>query len=194
MAFLGIKIPDELANLLSDIDVPGNKELKDNLHITFLMLSSEPIDIKDVSEIIKVTYNIFSKIEPFFVSFDKLTNFPKGDKGYPIILTISSKKFEQIHKKLWTACEEAGIDFSKKFKNFRPHITLSYSDKPIKETNISELGFTVTEFVLWGGSKDKKLVDVTFPLELKSLAHNNLFNIIKMAEKFNFILHKKQLN
>lgn len=188
MAFLGVEVPTELAELLSIIDVPGTKENINELHITFLYFTPNALEPKEIGKIIEITNKVISNYKPFFVSFDMIESFPKGNDGYPIIIPINSKEFKKIYYALFKEFEKAKIDFSKKFKIFRPHITLSYNDKPFKK-KISELGFTITKFKLKGGAIGEDGITSNIPLNINEASHK-YFELIKMSEKIEWLVNQ----
>lgn len=187
MAFLGIKIPFDLAQLLHKIEVPGVKEPLENLHITLLHFTTSALPVAEVGKMIEIAYDVISDMNPFSIEFGVIDSFPKGDKDYPIILPITSKDLAKMHSNLKKEFDKAKLDFSKKFKTFRPHITLSYSETPVKKKKIETLSFTVTEVTLWAGGREEEGVEVKIPLKMESLAYIEMIQLNKMAEKLEFL-------
>jgi 2'-5' RNA ligase len=165
MAFLGIKVPHPTARLLSGIDVPGTKEGTAELHITILCFE-ENWPISEISKALESTYEVVSKIKPFLVTVDSVGCFPKREnKPCPIIAKVSSKELHDLNKKLRKKFDKDGIEYSKTFKDYKPHITLSYADKEIDEFKIDNMDFSVPEIVLWGGDHGDDRIFITFPLQ-----------------------------
>lgn len=165
MAFLGIKVPHPTARLLSGIDIPGIKEGTAELHITILCFE-ENWAISEISKALESTYEVVSKIKPFLVTVDSVGCFPKKeDKPCPIIAKVSSKELHDLNKKLRKKFDKDGIEYSKTFKDYKPHITLSYSDKEVDEFKIDNMDFSVPEIVLWGGDHGDDRIFITFPLQ-----------------------------
>lgn len=57
------------------------------------------------------------------------------------------------------------IEFSKTFKDFKPHITLAYADDEIDECKIDKVECVINELVLWGGDHGDDRIFITFPLK-----------------------------
>jgi 2'-5' RNA ligase len=165
MSFLGLKIPHETARLLGEIDVPGKREGAAELHVTILFLG-ESIPIEMLARAIVATYKVTSVTLPFIVSTSRVTSFPPGDDGTPIICSIQSQELHTLHDKLARSLEAHGVPFSKKFPIYAPHVTLAYADEAIEDRPLPTVEWGAHELVLWGGdSNDNRLV-VSFPLTL----------------------------
>jgi len=124
---------------LWSIPVPGEK-VRDS-HITIVNFGDD-MSQSDIAIAMVETFRVVSKMPPFKVYIDTLTSFPKGDKGYPIIVEVDSAGVHELHDKLLTRFDNAGIEYSRKFPKFKPHVTLSYSDTPVQETGIKTCSWT----------------------------------------------------
>lgn len=165
MAFLGIKVPHPTARLLSGIDIPGEKEGTAELHITILCFE-ENWPISEISKALESTYEVISKVKPFLVKVDSIGCFPKReDKPCPIIAKVESKDLHKLCDELKKKFDKDEIEYSKTFKDYKPHITLSYDDKEIDEFKIDNVEFSVPEIVLWGGDHGDDRIFITFPLQ-----------------------------
>jgi len=167
MSFIGIRVPHETARLLHEIDVPGEKEDSAQLHITLLYLGKN-IPIKELAKAMVATFEVTDATCPFWVKTTSVSSFPV-DEGYPhpIIAPIQSPKLFELHKFLKRALDKSGIEYNKKFKLYRPHVTLSFNDAAIKKTKIEPIEWPIQEVVLWGGEDGDNRVFTTFPLEIK---------------------------
>lgn len=166
MAFLGIRVPAEVGRLLKGIEVPGEKEGTSELHITLLCFEDN-WPITEIAKALEATYDIISKITPFLVKAKKVSCFPKRE-NHPvaIIAKIDSDELQDLHKKLGKEFDKCEIDYSKRFKDYKPHITLSYADKEMDEFKIDPIiEFSVSEIVLWGGDHGDDRIFITFPLK-----------------------------
>jgi 2'-5' RNA ligase len=165
MAFLGIRIPHETGRLLSGIDVPGEKEGTSELHITILCFE-ENWPISEIAKALEATYEVVSKMKPFLVKVDSVGCFPKReDNPCPIIAKVKSEALHELNKKLKKEFDKSGVEYSKLFKDYKPHITLSYADKEIDEFKIDNMEFSISEIVLWGGDHGDDRIFITFPLK-----------------------------
>jgi 2'-5' RNA ligase len=166
MAFLGIRAPHEAARLIHEIDVPGEKEDSAHLHITLLYLGKD-VPVEELARAMIATYSVTKETSPFWVSLNCVNYFPVPDGvPFPIIAPVVSPKLHELRKNLTKTFGRAKIDYDKKFKLYKPHVTLSFNEESIKKTKIEPIEWSVQELVLWGGSNGDNRVFVTFPLEL----------------------------
>lgn len=167
MSFIGIRVPHETARLLHDIEVPGEKEDTAQLHITLLYLGQN-VPIKEIAKAMIATYEVTQNISPFWVKSTSVSCFPveEGDPC-PIIAPIQSPKLLELHKFLKKSFDKMNVEYSKKFKIYHPHVTLSFNDTGIKKTKIEPIEWSVQEIVLWGGEDGDDRIFTTFPLEIK---------------------------
>jgi 2'-5' RNA ligase len=166
MSFLGIRIQPDVARLVRDIDIPGIKSDSAQLHITLLHLGKE-VPIKHIAKAMTATFGITSKTEPFWAKITSVNYFePLENKPYPIIAPVISSELMKMQKSLKRAFNKARIDYSKNFKDYNPHITLSLHNEPINKTKIEPIEWTIQEIVLWGGDDGDEKCSVIFPLEI----------------------------
>lgn len=186
MAFLGIRVPNEVGRLIAGLDVPGEKETASEYHITILCFEDN-WPISEISKATEAAYEVVSEFKPFLVKTSKVSHFPSHNDGpIPIIAPIDSKELHEFHKKLCKAFDKAKIDYKKTFKEFKPHITLAYSEGKHDDFKIEpKLEFSVNEVVLWGGDHADDRIFITFPLkgpERKS-KHAVLLQTVEVFEK-----------
>lgn len=164
MAFLGIRIPHETGRLLTNIEVPGETVAPSEMHITLLHFE-ENWPITEIAKALEVTYDVVSHCKPFIAMTDRVICFPKHEDKAAIVAKIKSAELHEMRDKLAREFDKAKIDFSKTFKDFNPHITLSYNDKEIDDFDIDPVEFSVQELVLWGGDHGDDRIFITFPLK-----------------------------
>lgn len=169
MAILGIVVPHEAARLLNGLDVPGQRESTDRMHIT-LFYFGEGLDIEVLTQIIGVTYGVTKDTKPFTVRTNRVASFPKGDDGVPIICPIESDALHDLRDKIKTVYEVAGVDFSNKFPEYHPHATLAYAEEEgFAEQRIPTVEWGAHELVLWGGDNGDDVLIAHFPFALGDL-------------------------
>lgn len=164
MAFLGIRVPHETARLLTGLEVPGKNTAASEMHITILCFE-ENWPITEIAKALETTYDSVSKIKPFRVVIDEVTCFPKRDDKSAIIAPVKAAELHELHDKLAKEFDKEKIDFSKIFKDYKPHVTLSYNDEEIDSFEIDPVEFMVQELVLWGGDHGDDRIFITFPLK-----------------------------
>lgn len=176
MAFLGLRVPLEAARLLSEVPETakyGTPEPLDRFHVTLLVLGD--IAIEDVAKAIEPIFEVASETRPFAVATSHVTTFPPGET-VPIIGLIDSPDLHALRQRLADALDEAEVDYSKKFREYRPHVTLGYSADPLVHADNAinvhlpvPIAWGAHELVLWGGDSDNQVVTkliVTFPFSL----------------------------
>jgi 2'-5' RNA ligase len=185
MAFLGIKVPVETGRLLKGIDVPGESESPSEYHITLLCFEDN-WKISEVSRSLEATYDVISEIKPFLVKTELVTSFPKREgKPIPIIAKVESKDLHDLREKLAKKFDKEKIEFSKVFKDFKPHITLAYDGENDKfeDLKIDPVEFSVQEIVLWAGDHGDDRLFITFPLQGPTSSKKSSF-LLQKANMF----------
>jgi 2'-5' RNA ligase len=164
MAFLGIRVPTTVGKQLSKIDVPGEKSSTSELHITLLYFGKQ-WPVSEISKALEACYEVTSKFNPFFAKLTKVTSFSKlpNDK-FPVISKVESEELHHLRTMLANKFDEEKIEFSKTYKDFNPHVTLSYSDTAPEEIEFSPVEFAIEEVILWGGDHGEDRIFVTLPL------------------------------
>ncbi len=184
MALIGISIAHPTSRLLSSIDVPGESEDSNNHHITILHFEGE-LPIKTVSKIMKNVFDVTSKFPPFLITINKVSCFPKRENNpCAIIAKIECKELHNLHNQLKKSLDHDNIEYSKTFKEYKPHITLSYADKEIKELSIDPIEFAVQEIKLWAGSNGDDRLSITFPLKPPSVKNAMTLHKADLLYKF----------
>lgn len=163
MAFLGIRIPHETGRLLSGIDLPGDKTAPSDMHITILHFEENwPID--EIARALEATYDVVSDVKPFIAMTEEVTCF-EGKEQAAIVALVKAAELHELHDKLAKEFDKCKIEYSKTFKDYKPHITLSYDKDKIDDFNIDPVEFSVAEIVLWGGDHGDDRIFITFPLK-----------------------------
>lgn len=163
MAFLAIEIPKLLAAKLSKIDLPGKKERQDTLHIT-LFYFSDNYPLNDLVKALKTTLKITSETEAFAALIEKVSHFP-SDEEIPIIVPVQSNELHYFREGLAMAFDKANVPYSKKFKDYNPHITLSYAEKVIDDFGIEKEEFQIDKITLFGGDNYDDKISIDFALK-----------------------------
>ena len=168
MSFLGIAVPHEISRLLASVDVPGDPKPTSSYHIT-LFYMGDNVPIEKLSGALPAIYEVVSRTPPFTVETSEITSFPpKPDGTVPVIARIVSNDLLRLRAELKEAFDAAGVEYSKTFPDYRPHVSLAMLEGGERPTDIPirKVEWGVGEIVLWGGDyEDDKLI-VTFPLVL----------------------------
>jgi 2'-5' RNA ligase len=155
MAMIAIPVPAEVSSLLKSMKIPGSRDASD--HITLFYLGDN-IDIKTINKCLKACLKITEKTKPFLVNIEKCTNFPEGKHGFPIICPVENKEIFKLHEKLTKVLDRNKVEYSKKFPEFKPHLTLSYHNEELPEQNFSRICWQVRSISIYGGDSGKERI------------------------------------
>jgi 2'-5' RNA ligase len=86
---------------------------------------------------------------------------------------------EALRKKL----DKSGIEYSKKFPEFKPHVTLSYHKEKVKDKKFDKISFEIDSVAIYGGDsgKEKIYVECKFGKNIKKKSCDYL---LKKCEEF----------
>lgn len=177
MAILGIHCPRDGARIFSQIEVMGDREPLGHQHITLLHLGDD-VPIETLAKAVVAVYGVTSKTKPFTVQTSRVTSFPPHpDEGtVPIICPIVSDALHAMHGRLKASLDKAGVEYSKKFPEYKPHVTLSYVKDPLvfadhaADKDIPGIEWGVADIVLWGGNEGDQRFSANFPLTIGKTA------------------------
>ncbi len=155
------------------------------MHITLLHFGDN-WPISEISKSIEATYEVVSDTQPFLVTMKKATHFPKNPEGVAaIIAPVESKELHKLRSDLAKIFDKEDIEFSKNFKDYKPHITLAYAEEEPDDVEVHPVEFVVQEVVLWGGDHGDDRIFVTFPLAGPEKTKNAV--LLQKIEVFNKI-------
>lgn len=152
-----------MGRLFQQVDVPGERDPSD--HITMFYLG-DGVPLDRLMKIIPILYKLCAKTDPFKVSCKRITTFPKGKKGWPVIGQVQSKEIQSLWTKIKSALEQNNIKYDKTYSEYNPHVTLSYSKKKPKNISFPKLEWTVGEISLYGGDEHDERLFVNFPFSI----------------------------
>lgn len=164
--WIGITVPHEAAQLLANIDVPGTKEPPNKLHTTMIYMGESSLD--EFCQAIEAVYGVAGSTQPFSLRTNLVTCFDKGDDGYPIICQVESLALHAFRAKVADALDAKNVRFSKKFPEYKPHVSLAFSDEPINNLELPTLEWGAYSVTMWLGHNGQKLaVEIPFTFEGK---------------------------
>ncbi len=163
MAMLAIPLSRDISRLFTQVDVPGVRDPSD--HITLFFLGKET-SIDTIGKLVPVIHQVTSELRPFLVSCKRITTFPKGDNGYPVIAQLQAPQLQEIREKVKRIFDRKGIKYDDTYADFSPHVTLSYSKKKPKNISFPKIQWQINELALYGGDDHDERVYVNFPFSL----------------------------
>jgi 2'-5' RNA ligase len=168
MALLSLQVPHEVSRVLGSIKVPGTQEPRDSHHVTLLYLGKD-IPIDTVSKALVVAYRVAEITTPVPLAIERVSSFPKGDDGVPIIGLVSSPELHQLWEALCSAFDNSGVEYSKKFSIYKPHVTLAYNNESLeRDLDVGPIDWVAYEMTLWSGNSGDDAVTVTIPFSFPS--------------------------
>lgn len=164
MSFFGLKISHECARLLGSIEVPGDKVPLDQMHVTVVCIGDNT-PITTIAKAITSVYKTTSKQTPFTLKVTKIKSFPNNTSdGYPIIAPVYSPELHEFRKNITLSLDKAGVEYSKKYPEYKPHVTLAYSKEPFGSISLENpIEWAAHEATLWGDDHGDGKINANFP-------------------------------
>lgn len=161
MTMLSVPIPQNISNLLQEIEVPGQIAVKDKSdHLTLFFF--EEFNMDDVLKIIPLISEVVKEIKSFNMSVDSYTTFPsEGD--VPVICKVKNKDIIKMREKIKKVLDKNDIKYSTKYKDFNAHITLEYNKEKVKDCKFNEIIWPVNNIALYCGDSNNQTLYVEFP-------------------------------
>ena len=166
MAALMFAVPEETARILKELDVPeGTPEAHSHITVAYL---GDDVPIDTIGDLLPVLYDVTSRTVPFSASTSRITTFPAGNDGVPVIAAVDSPELHAFRAELCAAMDSAGISYSKKFPIFKPHVTVTYAKDVDTEYELTfpAISWPCHELLLWGSNRGTGRLVVKFPLSL----------------------------
>lgn len=163
---IGIKIPEATARVLAEIPVDG--EPSAHPHITILNLGDD-VPIPTLADMMVAAYDVAAKHSPFTVRTSLVSSFPSED-SVPIIARIESDELHDLWNDLRNAFDQVDLEYSKKFPNFSPHVTLAWADEQPEDQRIPTIEWGAHELCIWGGNSGEGRVLIHMPFSIMNRA------------------------
>lgn len=174
MAFIGLRVPADAARLLESHDVPGDRLSASDMHVTILYLG-KGVPILALAKAMVASFGVASRTPPISLVVDRVTNFPVGNDGWPLICRLSSPELQNLNADLKAEFTRLGLPFNNKWPDFKPHVTMSYLRDPQPDGFVFDsplpgpLPFVVHELTIWGGDDGDGRIHVNIPFVLSPI-------------------------
>ncbi len=171
MAFIGLRVPADAARLLESHDVPGERLSASDMHVTILYLGKS-VPVVELAKAMVAAFGVAMRTSPLSLSVDRVTNFPVGDDGWPLICRLESPELQRLNTDLRAEFARLGLPFNNKWPDYKPHVTMSYLKEPQPEGFVFDsplpgpLPFTVHELTIWGGDDGDGRIHINIPFVL----------------------------
>lgn len=182
MSFIGLKAPHEVGRLLHAVDVPGSKLPITEYHVTLLYLGKD-VPIEVIGKAIVAAADVAAGAKPFRCTLTHATSFPENEDGVPIICPVTSPELHDLNTTLKAAFDAAGVEYSKRYPEYKPHLTLSYADEAVEDQDFGPLEWSAYEMVLWGGDAGDERLATNFPFAMPPRVATTQ-NLVRMLNRF----------
>lgn len=127
MAMVAIRVPAEAARLLSAVAgaLPGDSQAASEMHVTLLYLGDD-VPMEQLARVMVACYAVTRKTAPFTMTVSEVASFDPGGNGTPVILPVQSPELHELQGNLRQELDRSGVDYDKKWPEYKPHVTLSY--------------------------------------------------------------------
>ena len=182
MAFMGISLPSEICQLFHEVDVPGVRVPKHTHHVTLLYLGKET-PLPDICKAIELAAPVMQRTAPLRLSAARVESFQENpDDGYPLIARVDSEGLHALQAELKSALKTGGVQFSDKWPEYKPHVTLAYAKEPMAEMKLDPaIEWTVAETVMWAGDNNDDRFVVRFSLPRAPRYESKMGSLIASA-------------
>lgn len=165
MAFIGIKVPSDTTKKFLAVEAPGERSGPDEMHITLIYLGKST-SLANIIRSVAVVASMAQNTRPFPVGCAIRTCFPENpDDGFPVIARVQSPTLAKFREELINQIEAAGVEYVNKYPDFKPHVTLSYSDTSCENMGFTPIMWTVDTVNIWGGEEMDDRVITSVELE-----------------------------
>lgn len=187
MAMIAVPLSQETSRLFREIEIDGHRDVSD--HITLFYLGDE-VKINTILDIIPILYEVTSGMRPFEATCSRITTFPKGKNGYPVIGEIKCDLLHELREKVKKLLDKNKIDYDNTFPDYKPHLTLAYCKKKPKNIKLPiKTKIPINQIAIYGGDNADAKIFVNFPFSLgveKSAADQ----ILELSCKFSEMIKK----
>lgn len=164
MAFSGLPVSEEARAQLSAIKVDGELQDPTTFHITALYLGKK-VPVDTVMSAIRACHDFCQTQKPFEVQTSLVTSFPANpEDGIPVIAKVVSPELMKFREGLKQAVIASGVPFDDKYPEYKPHVTLAYSDNPVTDQKITPVAWTIDHMIMWCGDRSADGMTVEIPL------------------------------
>lgn len=182
MAFMGISLSSEVSQLLHEVSVPGTRVAKGSHHITLLYFGKQT-PLVEICRAIEIVAPIMQRTQPLQLTTSRVEAFGENpDDGYPIIARVDSEALHGLQGQLKSALKQRGVEFSDKWPEYKPHVTLSYAGKAMEPMTLEpSIDWTASETVMWAGDNNDDRFVVRFSLPRAPRYESKMSRLIESA-------------
>lgn len=161
MAMLSIKVPKHISETLYELVRIGDKSYPEEMHITLFCFDGE-LSINKVLLITNICYEVCQNVKQFMAGSCVVTSFPKNGNS-PVIARVISPGLHELRRTLEEKFNKHGVEYSKKFPDFKPHVTLTYTDKLFENIKFDTVKWNVNGLLINAGYGVEDVMTVNIP-------------------------------
>ena len=170
---LAIPIPQDISRLFQEFDLDIERDPSN--HITIFYFGDD-LPISKILKMIPVIFDITNNMKPFTASASSYSFFD-SDEMYPVICPVKSKELIDFRSELKRAFDKKKIKYDTKFPEYKPHITLGFSnEKPEKDKKFPKVEFTISQVALYAGDTADTRLFVNFPFTINKMSKIDLLS------------------
>lgn len=103
----------------------------DDYHLTLLYFPE--ISDDNFKLLFAFLESLLPLVDPVQARGYEISAFPRGDTGVPVILHCeATSQLKVLRETMVQFCSQHGIEFSKKYPKWQPHVTLAYSQDDVE--------------------------------------------------------------
>jgi len=153
VAFIGLRLPSIAATNLSEIQVPGDAIPMKEMHVTLAFLG-EKVPIESVFRSMVCCYMAAKEFKPFDLTAAPVMSFSPDPEGrIPVIARLVTPALFALRERVVELLEKNGVEYSKRHPQYKPHVTLSYAQEPVKLQVIKPVRWGAEWMTVWGGEE-----------------------------------------
>lgn len=153
MAYISFTVPAEAASELSRLYTVGDLTAPEDMHVTLAFLSKQTPP-SQVLRAIAACHVVASTTAPVLMHAALLTSFPPNPEyreGVPVIVRVVSDALHSFRARLVAELEKFGVEYSRKFPEYKPHVTLSHGPEKVEPRKVGPVSWTGSHVMVWGG-------------------------------------------
>lgn len=171
MAMIAMRVPDDTAFMLENVGPPGDNHAASDMHVTVLYLGDN-VSAPRLGLAMVAVQEVAAMTTPFLLSVNRVDSFPTNDGGnVPIIAPVDSPPLHQMQAAIKAAMNKHGVWYSDKYPEYRPHVTLSYSNETKATGSLqSPLMWGAYGVDVYGGNEGMEGIFIHVPFGLPAVS------------------------
>jgi 2'-5' RNA ligase len=158
MAYIAFMVPPEAAAELSELYALGDPTPPEDMHVTLAFLSKNTPP-SQILRAIAACQIVAATSAPILMHAALLTSFPPNPEhreGVPVIVRVVSDALFSFRARLVAELEKFGVEYSRKFPEYKPHVTLSHGPEKPEPKKVGPVSWTSNQIMVWGGEDHHK--------------------------------------